>query len=261
MIILQIIFWIFATLIAVLLALVLLVFLLSAVPIKYTVNASNNGEMVFSFRASYFFKFVRVLYEYRSGVLKTDFRILFFKIGEKKKKRRKQKSFSSSKEITANEPSVTDKSPSTDKSSSKKSSGKKPPEKKESLYERLIKVYAVLTDGQVKTIMKLVFATIKKICKVLRPKSIDISGVVGFSCPYTTGVFLGAYEAIAGMFLLRDKIRLAGDFNADETVIRINAQVRGKISIFRMMLPIIWLATRKPIFALIIKLWRKEELF
>jgi hypothetical protein len=136
---------------------------------------------------------------------------------------------------------------------------KKPPEKKESFFKKMSNTREVLTESQGKIIIKHALTMLKKIFVVLRPKFFEISGVIGFSCPFNTAMFFGAYETLAGMFRFKNNIRLVGDFNSDDTVIRLNADIRGRVSGLRLTLPVIWFITRKPVFSLIKKMWRKDD--
>lgn len=242
--VLLVLLWVILGLLALVLFVILLTVVLSAIPIKYIAIAAFNDEVNFSFRANYFFGFLRFAFDYHAGVDKIDFRILCFKIGESKKNKKIKKEKIA--RLTLKKPT---------KSSVKKKffSEKKASSKKEGFIKKLVKTYDVLTELQEKTIIKLVFATVKKIGKVFRPKYINVSGVFGFADPCTTGLFCGAYEAVAGMFGIRDKVRLAGDFNAESTVVRLNADVRGSVSVLRIAIPVIWFITRKQMRAFIKK--------
>ena len=249
-VVLKIVLWIFAVLVA----LVFIIVLLTAVPIKYNIVCCTGNKNYLLVKTSYFFKFIRVIYKYCNGKGKTDIYVTFFKVRGRKK--RKEKIDCEEKEPI--EKIISEKIAAVEKKTENKSQ-KKSSTKKESFIKRFTNFRAALTEMQVKTIIKHIFTAMKKILRGLRPKYFEISGVVGFSDPFKTGMILGAYEAVAGMFRLREKIRITGNFNAEKIDIRLKAELRGKVNIFRMTIPIIWLITRKPVFALIKKMWRKED--
>jgi len=134
-----------------------------------------------------------------------------------------------------------------------------PPKKKDGLFKKIAKAREVLTESQVLTIIKYGFVAFKKIYRVAKPKHIDVFGVVGFSCPFTTGLFFAGYEAVAGLFGLRDTIRLNGDFNTDETVVHLEADISGRASPLRLALPVLQFALRKPVRKQIRKLLRERR--
>jgi len=95
--------------------------------------------------------------------------------------------------------------------------------------------------------MKLAWATAKKLVKMLYPNFFDVWGTIGFYDPAKTGWFIGMYEAVAAFFGIRDNVRIAGDFCAESFTVKLNAEVRGRINIFRMAVPVIRLLIRKPV--------------
>ncbi|MDR0271921.1 MAG: hypothetical protein LBI27_01195 [Clostridiales bacterium] len=245
--ILQVLLWI----VAAISAFVLLIIILLAIPIKYNVAASYDEKKTFlNLNASYLFNFLRVSYKYKNGRDKLVFQIAWFKFGTKKKKKPK-KIISSREEIIPQEkiipPEKTEKPPEL-----KKETPVEEKKTEESILKKFKGAYDVLTEIQVKTMIKYVFTALKKIAVLLRPKYFD--AVSGFESPVTTGVVIGRVDAAAGMFRFQN-FRIAGDFNAEAFNARV--KMRGNINILRLSLPMIRLATRKPIFALIIKMLRK----
>lgn len=247
--VLWVIFWIFA----VLLALVLLVVVILLLPIRYRVNAANNGDEMLAARASWLFKIVRFNYEFIDGKEKWSLYVLFFKIYPKKRKKKRKK-------IAA--PKRVDESHSATQSEPEKKSApppapkeKKPPEEKKSLSDRIIEILTVLTDERGKIIIKQVVALLRKEWKILRPKYFDVSGTVGLGCPFNTAMVLGLYESVAGMLDIRRNVRFAGDFNADDTFLHYKAELRGNICMLRAAIPVIRFAMREPVKSWLIKLW------
>jgi len=116
---------------------------------------------------------------------------------------------------------------------------------------------ALLTYPDLKIIIGLCLRGIQKLLHALKPKHLDIYGVVGFDDPAVTGWFMGAYEAAAGTMGLRHKIRLAGSYH--EKALRLDIDAKGRIRLIRLIWPLIWLYMKKPIRTLINKL-RKGDL-
>lgn len=235
--------WILLGLVVIVFALVFLVILLSAVPVKYSAKVCRDESTELFVRASWFFRLVRFVYENRGGAERMDFRVLFFKIGVKKKKPSRKVAKAVEKKPQAEKPLE-----------------RPPPQKKEGFTKRLENARNVLTDLQLKSIIKPVLATMRKIVRRLLPKYIDVSGVVGLPCPFETGLLFGVYETVAGVFRFRDKVRLSGDFDTDVMVLRVNAEVRGRFSALSLALPVIQLILKKPVRTLIWNMLREEKL-
>jgi len=108
-----------------------------------------------------------------------------------------------------------------------------------------------LTYPHRKTIINLGVSALKKLLKVAKPKKFEISGVVGFDDPSHTGLFIGAYEAIAGALMVRQNVRLAGDFSAEGIVFKIDAFAKGRANMARLAWPVLWFALQKPVRGLI----------
>jgi len=227
MIVLWIILWVLAAILAVLFGLILLVVLLAAIPVRYTIKAKQDKGTDFFVRVTYLFRIFSVKIFYRNGAQKIDFRIFGIRVGARKRK----------------------KPPATREKRNVRSDKKKIPAQKseEKQAFNITNLYAVLTELQVKTIIRPVYSTIRKCLRILRPYYIDVSGVIGFGCPFSTGIFFAAYESVAVVCNFRDKVRITGDFDTDEMVVSLNAEVRGKISALRMAIPVIQLILKKPV--------------
>jgi hypothetical protein len=115
---------------------------------------------------------------------------------------------------------------------------------------------SLLTYPNLKIIMGLFYRCLKKYAKILLPKRFNLQGVVGTGDPYYTGLLLGAYEAVAGCFRFRQRVRLTGDFY--NRVCNIDLNVSGHISIAAALWPMLWLYLHKPV-RVIIKQYRKQE--
>ena len=106
-------------------------------------------------------------------------------------------------------------------------------------------IKAVLTYPDRKIIMNLCFQSLQKFIKALKPKHLDIHGVVGFEDPATTGWFMGAYEAITSTLQLRHKIRLLGSYL--EKALDLNIQAQGRTRLGSLIWPFVWLYLQRPV--------------
>ena len=111
----------------------------------------------------------------------------------------------------------------------------------------------ILTFGEIKTIIKDSFMTIKKLLAAMRPKHIDIEGDFGRTDPADTAIMYGGYEACAHILGIRKNIRLSPVFNNEEEVLRLKVDVRGSLNIYRMLIPVVRLLLSKPIRNIILK--------
>jgi hypothetical protein len=227
--------WIPLILLAIVLFFLLFIFVLTLIPIKYSAKVNKNEKMNFCFQIKYFFRLIRFVYAFKDGESKSALYIFGIRIRTKDAPK-PQKVAKTAKAAAAKTVEI--------KKTVVKAKAKKVKKEKTSYIRNF---FAVLTDSQGKTIIKLVLATIRKILRMFKPKYLDVSGVVGFSDPCNTGLFVGAYEALAAGCGFRDKVRLEGKFDTDETFIQIKGEVRGSVSIFRLVLPVIGLILKKPV--------------
>jgi len=243
---------------AIALPFVLIVILLCIVPIRYSVNAEFSEKTNAIAKASYLFGAVRVLYRYKDGEGHVKWRVFGFPLSFKKTSKTKQNKEDASEASTAKKAEQTEITPGSTIPGEKQEekSAEKP---KAGVYKKLKSAKAYLTSTQGKTIIKLALEASKRLFITLMPKHLNIQGSVGFSNPADTGLFIGAYEAIAGVAGVRDSIRLRGDFDTDKTVIQIILSARGSLSIARLSKPALWLLTKKPIRTGIMALLRKED--
>jgi len=111
------------------------------------------------------------------------------------------------------------------------------------------KAKLILTYPDLKIIIALCFQCLGKLYRALKPKRLNIQGVVGFDDPATTGWFFGAYEATLSTLRLRDRIRLLGSYH--EKALRLDIDIKGRVRLFRLLWPFLWLYLKKPIRAAI----------
>jgi len=236
--------WILLIILGLLLLIIVLTFVLLVAPIRYEVKASIGERATAKVKVSYFFRLIYFVYEYNDNMGTPTLRILGF---------RKKTDFIGSKPLNDN----------ASKNKIKQKTKKYPNKKEENETEAhentekfgfgqiIDSIRIVLTYPHRKTIMDLSFRALKKTGKVLKPKKLNISGIIGFEDPASTGFFMGAYECLVGMFKVRECIRLSGDFNALSTVVRLEIFVKGSVSGLRLTWPLLWLAWQKPIRGLI----------
>ncbi|MCL1845711.1 MAG: hypothetical protein FWF77_07390 [Defluviitaleaceae bacterium] len=245
----------------VLVALVLFVLLLMALPIKYSVNASNDGNTMVVARVSWLLKIVRFTYELRDGREKSTFHVLFFRVDRPPRWWRRVKRWARRMLQGRDKPKKKPLSASPKPKSPPPAPPRTPPpspKSDESFLDKLSDVYSSLTDERGKIIIKHAVALLGDLIKVLRPKRFDVSGVIGTGCPFNTAMVLGTYESIAGMFDIRKNVRFAGDFNTDDPLFRYNADVRGKANILRMVTLIVRFALHEPVREWLLTLWTDD---
>jgi len=230
-IIAQVLLWI----LAVIFGLVLLVILISAIPVRYRVRFKKKDKVKYIVRVSWLFGLIRLNFSDRGRKGESD--ISRDEI-EGEVQRRIEKIFGRAGEEDSED---------------------NPPKKKEGFFKKFSKIREVLTESQAITIIKHGLTAFKKIYRIARPKHIDVFGVVGFPCPFTTGIFFAGYEAVAGLLGIRNAVRLEGDFNTDEVVVQLEADISGSASPLRLALPVLQFALKKPVRKQIRKYLRKDK--
>ena len=104
---------------------------------------------------------------------------------------------------------------------------------------------SLLSNLDIKSIFRLGTILIKKIFKKIKPRYLNIRGVIGFSDTCSTGQFIGLYEAVAGVAGFRNAIDLQGDFN--QQIIKIDLKICGFVAISSFIGPALWFILQKPI--------------
>ena len=265
--------WIFASPLLLVLFIILLTFVLICIPIGYRVTAKTGaGEYAAQAKFSYLLGLVRGGYAYQKGGGKLDIYIAWFNLTKKREPKAEHKpghgeegSQTVAKLLSIlekvnepEEPAPKEKSKLASKQEQKQTA-KEGTSFKEKYRDFKTMKDKVLNYPNRKVITALVLGAVKKIIKTLKPKKIDISGIIGFADPSKTGMFIGIYESIVGMLKIRKHVRLGGNFDTEATVIDLNAYIKGRISIIRMILPIFGLWLKKPIRVLIKDLRRKGD--
>lgn len=241
MIVLWIILWILLGILALALLIFLIAIMLASIPIRYKITATTGDSTTAYVEASYFFRLILFIYEYRNDEDTMSLRIFGFR------KKLSDENGSSYPEEPIAETPITPIQEAEKSPQPKKSPPKGKEEEKSTFGETATIIQTALTYPHRKIIMKSCLGTLKKIIIILKPKKIDISGTVGFSDPAYTGVFIGAYESLVSMLRLRKQVRLAGDFDTPAFAARLNVFVCGSVSAIQLMIPLIKLIIQKPI--------------
>ena len=131
-----------------------------------------------------------------------------------------------------------------------KADEKEEKEKKDRL-KPLKQAKAVLTYPDRKIIMSLCGRFLQKLLRALKPRHLDIHGVIGFDDPCTTGWAMGSYEAIVGVTGLKPHIRILGSYF--EKALRLDINTHGRTRLGSIIWPFLWLALQKPVRKLIRK--------
>jgi len=262
------ILWVLLGIIALVVLIVLLFVILLAIPIRYNVEAATGGDAgnTAFIRVGYLLRLVRMVYEYRDGAGQLKIKVAWFTLGKKKASKvaeppRKDNPVDSNHHSLAVHSNI-ETSPKKAEPANKipehyKSFAEETPSAGwfQSLKDNYAKIKSnidmVLTYPNRKIIIDLVLHTAKKLFKIVKPKRFIITGTVGFSDPSTTGLFVGACEAAAEYFNIRQNVRLGGNFDTAKTEASLQINAKGSISMARVALPIIRLWLKKPIRTLI----------
>ena len=96
------------------------------------------------------------------------------------------------------------------------------------------KYTAIVNHPDRHEIQKLALILLRKMKKILKPKTFCVTGKIGFATPDKTGMLLGATYALRSMTDF--KINIEGDF--DNEIVDINAQATDKLNLFQIAYPI-----------------------
>ena len=226
--------------IAVIIAIPLLVLILVLLcfPIRYKVFARADKSKDISVKVSYLLGIIRFNYSLKNETEDVCLWIIFLRF----RKKSTHKTDLSQKEKTSGFFSFIQKNVKKEAVDKDVKSEKTKPGLKD-----------ILTFGTIKTIIKDGFKTIKKLFGALRPKYIDIEGEFGSSDPADTAILYGGYEAFSHMLGIREHVRLNPVFGNEAEVLRLVIDVRGRVNIYRLIIPVVRLLLTKPIRDLILK--------
>ncbi|MCL2404464.1 MAG: hypothetical protein FWC92_02835 [Defluviitaleaceae bacterium] len=226
--------------------------ILSLGQIRYRIHASIASEKTAYVEVTYLMRLVHFVYAYRDGKQETLTRIAWMQIGDDKpqKKKRKTKAATSATHATHAQKieSTPQPTPAAEQVNKKIDTDANKENNKDIKKDRLgplKQVKAVLTYPDRKIIMSLCIKCLQKFVKALKPKHIDITGVIGFEDPSTTGIVMGTYEAVVGTLGLRHKVQLLGNYL--ESALELNIETEGRTRLWRLWWPFLWLYLHKPI--------------
>ena len=218
--------------------LLLLVLLLLCFPICYRVFAKIDEGKDVRVKVSYLFGLVRFMYSSKNGDEDVILWILFLRLRSKAVQKSKIKRERKTSGIF---------------SFVLKSFEKEAIDKEADSKKILTNLKDILTFDEIKTIIKDSFKTIKKLLAAVRPKFIDIEGEFGRTDPADTAFLYGGYEAAAHILGIRKNVRLLPVFNNEAEVMRLRLDVRGRINIYSLIVPVARLLLTNPIRDLILK--------
>ena len=272
----RVLFWIFAVPggIILFLLLIIVVFLLGRV--KYRIDAHIGDDTSVYVDVRYLMRLFRCVAVYKDGKFDTRTRIAWKRLESDKPQQEEEekkmtsadieqaitsaitsaeKIYSKSDEADLNEepeptPEIIQEATTEQEPGPEQEPEPEPstPEPKKTLKERinsLKQLKDVLTSLDIKTIIGLCFQALQKFVRALRPKRLDIYGVIGFDDPCTTGWVMGAYESAMGVLNLGPNVRVYGSYH--EKAMRLDIKAKGRTRMFRLLWPFVWLYLRKPI--------------
>jgi len=246
--ILRMLLWIIALPLIVLVFVIalLLAIVLCLGRIRYRVDTHIGSDTTAFIEIKYLMRLVHCVITYKDGKFDNRIRVAWMRLGKEKppkvvKPRKAKKSRKDDKSKTLKSPPLPE-----------------PEKEKKDRLKPLKQAKAVLTYPDLKTIIGLCFQCLQKFAKALKPKRLNISGIIGFDDPAATGWFMGAYEAAAGMINLRQKIRLIGSYH--EKALLLDIEAKGRTRVFSLLWPFIWLYLKKPIRVVLHKhILRKDD--
>ena len=227
--------------VAVAIPLLLIILLLLCFPVKYKIFAKIDEKKHVKVKISYLFGAVRYIYSVEGTKTEMNLWFLFYKFKggsvqkamEKKPKKDSDKTFNIHSFLSKNTEKDT-------KTSDKPPSG------------ILTNLKDILTSSDFKTIIKDSLKLIKKIFMAVRPKHMRVNAEFGLTSPADTALIYGGYEAAACYFGISN-IQLQPIFNVESNVLRLLADVDGRINIYRLIVPLVSFLLKKPIRDLILK--------
>jgi hypothetical protein len=234
----NILLWILAILIGVPL-------ILTLIPVRYRVTATVGEGTTVHATASYLLRLIHITFVYDQHGLDTSLRIAGCKLKARP-----------SAETAEAKPAPPKPAPRKVKPTAKVKPAPAPPREK-GMKERFEEIKALLTRKDLKIIIGILYRYIKKTFRYLLPGRFAVSGVVGLSDPYRTGLLIGGIYAASGAFNKGQHIKLAGDF--DKPAFRLEIYASGRVSIAGMSVPFIWLVTRRPVFRFLIEHFQQSR--
>ena len=133
------------------------------------------------------------------------------------------------------------------KKSKKKKKVQKPKTARKSvpLFQRITKLRDLLEEYEAKKILHLAKLLAIRLLNRILPKRFLVRGVVGFDDPCSTGLFIGMYEATAGVLDVRDNVDLYGNFS--EAYSEVEVDMTGRFAIGSLLRQILWFVFQPPV--------------
>jgi len=229
--------------------------------IRYRINAKIGNETTAHVEVSFFKWLVKCTFMYANGKMDVNGRIAWIKINSDNKEPKPEASktkttddTSTAKTPTPFEAKATHKEPlhqNQNITKHKPEREKKHKKEKKDYLGNIKNIMEFMSENEIKKIIYLTIQCFAKFLRVLRPKYINVSGVIGFDDPATTGWAMGTYEAIVGTTGLKPHIHLLGSYH--EKALHLDIDTNGQIRLGSLIWPFVWLTLRKPVRRLIYK--------
>ena len=218
--------------------LLLLILLFLCFPIHYRIFAKIDESKDISAKISYLFGLIRFKYSKENGKDDANLWIFFLRFGNKTFQKNKNVKDAETSGISSFIQKNIKKS-----AIDKDAGSKKVP----------MSLKDILTFGAIKTIIKDSIKTTKKLLMAIRPKYIDIEGEFGRKDPADTAILYGGYEAVSHILDIRENVRLQPVFGDEAEILRLKVDIRGRVNVYRLIIPSVRLLLSKPIRDLILK--------
>ena len=277
------------SLLALLALLLFLLIVLLFIPIYYDIQADKEEEITVNIKAVWLFGLVRFRFAIEKGQQQMMLKLLWFRLmGDNEESKKPRKSRRKSKKATPDasappfrddEPEKPDEnipaqeadtsanakksSPSSDhageshassdhqkdipESSGEIALGKDLRTARDTVTDILQKIQMFLDYREKKVILRHTLRLLQKWWKVFRPKTFQAYGEIGLSDVALTGMILGAVSAIKALLFI--PIQIVGNF--EEEVIRFRVRMKGWMTLWGLLFPLIKYVCKKPIWRMI----------
>jgi len=108
----------------------------------------------------------------------------------------------------------------------------------------LDEVKLFLSEVDVKSIIPLGIILLRRLWTRIRPRRLQVHGLIGFDNPMHTGQFMGLYEAVSSYLGLRREIDLRGDFY--KCNLELDWKCRGRFTSLSIVVPTLRFAMQEP---------------
>lgn len=258
----MILLWIF-------LLLLLILAIALFVSFRYNVKVDKDSELLVDVKVSWLFKIIRAHITIIDGEQKISLKALWFDLPGKNKRRerrpRRSAKIVSEHKTTEEEEKKPEPGVFEEEKAHKKIKEPKTKEKKPSLWERIHsikdKINYVLNYPDRKKIQEYTLKLLGDELKALRPKYFELSGTIGFDDPSVTGKVIGLVSIGQGLCTCRPKwarIIIRGNF--EKSILEARMRMKGKISLWIIIFPLIKYIFKKPIWKIVKKIiWKGEK--